>query len=47
MERAVLTKATGKKKARKHSGKKFLDEFDVLWQEGPKVEYRNPDSWID
>jgi hypothetical protein len=24
-----------------------LDEFDALWQEGPKVEYRNPDSWID
>lgn len=25
--------------------KKFVELFDVLWQPGPRIEYRNPDSW--
>ena len=25
--------------------KKFVELFDVLWQAGPRIEYRNPDCW--
>jgi hypothetical protein len=25
--------------------KKFLELWDALWQDGPRTEYRNPDSW--
>jgi hypothetical protein len=25
--------------------KKFLELFDVLWQEGPRTQYKNPENW--
>ena len=32
--------------SQKLSSKKFLELFDVLWQEGPRTEYKNPDAWV-
>jgi len=35
-------------KIRKHerlSSQEFLKVYDIIWQEGPKTEYKNPDSW--
>jgi hypothetical protein len=28
------------------SSKDFLEKFDTMWKEGPKVKYQNPDSWV-
>jgi hypothetical protein len=28
------------------SDKKFLALAEVLFQDGPKIEYKNPDKWI-
>ena len=30
---------------KKLSRKEFLKRFDLLWQSGPKVTFRNPDDW--
>jgi hypothetical protein len=27
------------------SSQEFQKVYDTIWQEGPKTEYRNPDSW--
>ena len=27
------------------SSQEFLKIYDAIWQEGPKAEYKNPDSW--
>lgn len=35
-------------KIRKHkrlSSQEFQNVYDAIWQEGPKTEYKNPDSW--
>jgi len=30
---------------RHKSSKDFLAGFDEIWEEGPKVKYKNPDAW--
>ena len=32
--------------SQKLSSKKFLELFEILWQEGPRTEYKNPDAWV-
>jgi hypothetical protein len=28
------------------SSEEFLRHFEAIWEEDPKVRYRNPDAWV-
>jgi hypothetical protein len=32
-------------KHKRFSSQEFLKIYDAIWQEGPKIFYKNPDNW--
>jgi hypothetical protein len=31
---------------KKNPKNEFLEKFDTIWKEGPKIKYQTPDSWV-
>jgi len=36
-----------KRKQKRLTSEEFLRIYEILWEEGPKVKYVNPDGWIE
>jgi hypothetical protein len=36
-----------KRKQRRLTSRELLRIYEILWKEGPKVKYMNPDNWIE
>jgi hypothetical protein len=36
-----------KRKQNRLTSEEFLRIYEILWEEGPKVKYLNPDNWVE
>lgn len=36
-----------KRKQKRLTSEEFLRIYEILWEEGPKVKYVNPDNWVE
>lgn len=39
--------AAEKSRRKRMKSKEFLEIYDKLWKEGPRVKYQNPDRWVE
>ncbi len=44
-KRSKRLKSVKLESAKRLSSEDFLKKFDEMWQPGPEVKYRRPDSW--
>jgi hypothetical protein len=36
-----------KRKQKRLTSEEFLRIYEILWKEGPKVKYMNPENWVE